>query len=251
VKSTVGPATRTRRQQIPYLCRILRLSSGSSGFVRRYERGCFGESGRRGIGEVLWRCSRNCARSGEGGLRVLQMYLKSGGVPAVLGGAIISMGRRLEKPGPKRLFTRVRGRGFSEVRGSILRLHGSGPEPHDRLERRAEPRLDKEAKAGSVSSSLAKHPRWALVRLRFSAEGSCLPGHHYDEYYPYWCGTLRARLINFPSQSGSAHLCPVWAATGDAARGRPRGARSLLLMRPKVTNIDQRNSVYAPSDPMP
>jgi hypothetical protein len=46
VKSIVGLPTRTRRQQTPYLCRILRLSSGSSGQVRRYERGYTGEGGR-------------------------------------------------------------------------------------------------------------------------------------------------------------------------------------------------------------
>jgi hypothetical protein len=27
---------------------------------------------------VLWRCSRHGVRSGQGGLRVLEMYLKSG-----------------------------------------------------------------------------------------------------------------------------------------------------------------------------
>ena len=48
VKSIVGSATRTRRLQTPYLCRILRLSSGSSGFLRRYERGYPGEIGKRG-----------------------------------------------------------------------------------------------------------------------------------------------------------------------------------------------------------
>jgi hypothetical protein len=29
---------------------------------------------------VLWRCSTHGASSGQGGLRILQMYLKSGGV---------------------------------------------------------------------------------------------------------------------------------------------------------------------------
>jgi hypothetical protein len=53
---------------------------------------------------VLWRCLRHGARS--------DVALKSGGVPAVLSGARISMSRLLEKPGPKRLFTRVRGRGI-------------------------------------------------------------------------------------------------------------------------------------------
>jgi hypothetical protein len=51
---------------------------------------------------VLWRPSRHGVRSGRGRLQVLQMYLKSGCVPAVLGGAMISMGRLLEKLGPKR-----------------------------------------------------------------------------------------------------------------------------------------------------
>jgi hypothetical protein len=38
------------------------------------------------------------------------MLLKSGGVPAVLSGAMISMGRTLENLGPERQFTLVRGR---------------------------------------------------------------------------------------------------------------------------------------------
>jgi hypothetical protein len=36
---------------------------------------------------VLWRPSRHGVRSGQGGLWVLQMKLKSGGVPALLSGA--------------------------------------------------------------------------------------------------------------------------------------------------------------------
>jgi hypothetical protein len=48
---------------------------------------------------VLWRGSRHGARSGQGGLRLLKMLLKSGWFPAVLSGAMISMGRLLEKPG--------------------------------------------------------------------------------------------------------------------------------------------------------
>jgi hypothetical protein len=44
-----GCASRTRRQQVPYLGRILWLSSGSSGSMRRYERGYTGEIGRRRI----------------------------------------------------------------------------------------------------------------------------------------------------------------------------------------------------------
>jgi hypothetical protein len=70
-------------------------------------------SGRLGRGDrevVLWRCSRHAARSGQGGLRGLEMWLKGGGVPAVLSGAMISMGKLLEKLGPKRYVTRVRGR---------------------------------------------------------------------------------------------------------------------------------------------
>jgi hypothetical protein len=51
---------------------------------------------------VLWRCSRHGVRSGQGRLWVLQMYLKSGGVPAGLSGSMISMGRTLEKLGPQR-----------------------------------------------------------------------------------------------------------------------------------------------------
>jgi hypothetical protein len=50
---------------------------------------------------VLWRCSRHAASSGQRGLRILEIYLKSGCVHAVLGGDMISMGRLLEKPGPK------------------------------------------------------------------------------------------------------------------------------------------------------
>ena len=68
---------------------------------------------------VLWRCSRHGVRSGQGGLRVLDMELKSGWFPAVFGGAMMSMGRTLEKLGPKRLFTRVRGRGI--LRSWLLR----------------------------------------------------------------------------------------------------------------------------------
>jgi hypothetical protein len=51
---------------------------------------------------VLWRCSRHGVRSGQRGLRILQMKLKSGGVPAVLDKDIISMGWTLEKLGPQR-----------------------------------------------------------------------------------------------------------------------------------------------------
>jgi hypothetical protein len=40
---------------------------------------------------VLWRPSRHGARSGQGGVWVLEMELKSGGVPAVLSGAMISL----------------------------------------------------------------------------------------------------------------------------------------------------------------
>jgi hypothetical protein len=49
---------------------------------------------------VLWRCSRHGVRSGQGGLRILQMQLKSGGLPAVLSGVMVSMSRTLEKLGP-------------------------------------------------------------------------------------------------------------------------------------------------------
>jgi len=58
--------------------------------------------GRVGGGDnemVLWWCSRHGASSGQGRLRVLQMYLKSGCVPAVFSGAMHSMGRLLEKLG--------------------------------------------------------------------------------------------------------------------------------------------------------
>jgi hypothetical protein len=40
---------------------------------------------------VLWRCSRHGVRSGQGGLWVLQMKLKSGWFPVVLGGVMISL----------------------------------------------------------------------------------------------------------------------------------------------------------------
>jgi hypothetical protein len=36
------------------------------------------------------------------GLQVLEIWLKSGGVPAVLSGAMILIGRLLEKPGLQR-----------------------------------------------------------------------------------------------------------------------------------------------------
>jgi len=51
---------------------------------------------------VNWRCSRRGIRSRQGGLGVLQMYLKSGGVHVLLRGATISLsgGRTLEKLGP-------------------------------------------------------------------------------------------------------------------------------------------------------
>ena len=50
------------------------------------------------------------------------MLLKCGGVPAVLSGIMISMGRILEKLGPKRYITGVRGKKgkFSEVHGINL-----------------------------------------------------------------------------------------------------------------------------------
>jgi hypothetical protein len=51
---------------------------------------------------VLWRCSRHGARSGQVGLWVLQMYLKSGGGHVLLSGATISMGRTSEKLAPQR-----------------------------------------------------------------------------------------------------------------------------------------------------
>jgi hypothetical protein len=51
---------------------------------------------------VRWRFSRPTARAGQGGLRDLQMWPKSGGVPDVLGGAMISMGRLLERLDLKR-----------------------------------------------------------------------------------------------------------------------------------------------------
>ena len=50
-RASSGSRHRTRRQETPYLCWILRLSSGLSGYLRRYERGCLGESGRRGQGD--------------------------------------------------------------------------------------------------------------------------------------------------------------------------------------------------------
>jgi hypothetical protein len=51
---------------------------------------------------VLRWSSRHGVRSGQGGLPVLEMYLKGGCVPAVHRGAMISLGRTLEKLGPKR-----------------------------------------------------------------------------------------------------------------------------------------------------
>jgi hypothetical protein len=49
-RASSGSRYTTRRQQTPYLCWILQLSSGSSGYMRRYERAYTGEIGRRGIG---------------------------------------------------------------------------------------------------------------------------------------------------------------------------------------------------------
>jgi hypothetical protein len=43
---------------------------------------------------VFWKCSRHGVRSGQGGLRVFQVWLKSGGVPALLGRSIISIWAR-------------------------------------------------------------------------------------------------------------------------------------------------------------
>jgi hypothetical protein len=48
-RASSGSRYTTRRQQTPYLCWILQLSSGSSGYMRRYERGYPGEIGRRRI----------------------------------------------------------------------------------------------------------------------------------------------------------------------------------------------------------
>src|SRR5215203_5408013 len=75
-----------------------------------------GRVGRGAKEIVLWGCSRHGARSGQGGLRVLQMLLKSGCVPAVFGGAMISMGRTLEKPGPALYSPECVDGKFSEVR---------------------------------------------------------------------------------------------------------------------------------------
>ena len=70
---------------------MLWLSSGSSGYIKRYARGYTGD-------KEMW-----CSGGAQGkGLLVLEMYLMSGCVPAVLSGAMISMGRTLEKLGPKR-----------------------------------------------------------------------------------------------------------------------------------------------------
>jgi hypothetical protein len=68
------------------------------------------QSGRSGIGRWCSEGPQGMVRGQDRGLRVLEMYLKSGGVPAVLSGIMISMGRILEKPGPKRYVTRVRGK---------------------------------------------------------------------------------------------------------------------------------------------
>jgi hypothetical protein len=51
-------------------------------------------------GEVPCRYSRPTLRPGQGGLWLLPMCLKSGGVPAVLSGGMIYMGRLFEKLGP-------------------------------------------------------------------------------------------------------------------------------------------------------
>ena len=56
---------------------------------------------KRGIGR-WWSKSPEDMVGGQDreGLQVLEMWLKSRCVPAVLSGAMISMGRELEKPGP-------------------------------------------------------------------------------------------------------------------------------------------------------
>jgi len=79
---------------IPAIVEFVRFCRGMGAINRKW---------RRGKGDVvLWRCSSHGVRSGQGGLRILQMWPKSGGGPAVLGGAMISMGRTLEKLGLQR-----------------------------------------------------------------------------------------------------------------------------------------------------
>jgi hypothetical protein len=78
----------------PAIVEFVRFCRGMGAINRKW---------RRGKGDVvLWRCSRHGVRPGQRGLRILRMCPKSGGVPAVLGGAMILMGRLSEKPRPKR-----------------------------------------------------------------------------------------------------------------------------------------------------
>jgi hypothetical protein len=61
----------------------------------------------------------------------MEMYLKSRGLPAVLGGAMISMGRLLEKPGPalyspecvKEEFCKLRPNGVLRSSDDVLPPH--------------------------------------------------------------------------------------------------------------------------------
>jgi hypothetical protein len=62
--------------------------------MREHTRGRVGGGGKE---MALWRCSRHGGRSGQGGLQVLEMYLKNRCLPAVLGEAMIFMGRTSEK----------------------------------------------------------------------------------------------------------------------------------------------------------
>ena len=73
---------------------------------------------------MRWRFSRHGVRPGQRGLRILQMYLKSGGVPAVLSGAMISMGRTVEKLGPALYSLECVEGGFTEVRCIAPMLSG-------------------------------------------------------------------------------------------------------------------------------
>src|SRR5687768_11334829 len=78
-----------------------------------------GRVGGEESGEVPCRYSRPTVRSGQGRLQVLEMYLKSGGVPTVQSGAMISMGRLLEKLGPS-----LTSPEFVEGQFCELRLYG-------------------------------------------------------------------------------------------------------------------------------
>ena len=62
--------------------------SGSSGYARRYERGYKEESGKRGLGDGALEVLKARCEVRTGTTRILELYTKSAGTPAVLWGAM-------------------------------------------------------------------------------------------------------------------------------------------------------------------